>query len=116
MKEIDHPEMNPEQQDNQADDNQAAPDEGQEAMEYEFDRDQAEQLQGRLATDKLNAEQENLEQVPVPNEENDEKMQEEEEPEVERTTAEAKREQGRVQKATDAKQEEIGEETKGPNG
>ena len=54
MKEIDHPEMNPEQQDNQADDNQAAPDEVQEAMEYEFDRDQAEQLQGRLATDKLN--------------------------------------------------------------
>ena len=114
MKEIDHPEMNPEQQENQDDgDNQAAPDEGQEAMEYEFDRDQVEQLQGRLATDKLNDEQQ--EQVPVPNEEDDERMQEEE-PEVERTTAEAKREQGRVQKATDAKQEEVGEETKGPNG
>ena len=55
MKEIDHPEMNPEQQENQDDgDNQAAPDEGQEAMEYEFDREQVEQLQGRLATDKLN--------------------------------------------------------------
>ena len=52
--------------------------------------------------------------MPVPNEENDEKMQdEEEEPQVERTTAEAKREQGKVQKATDAKQEDIGEEAKG---
>ena len=53
--------------------------------------------------------------MPVPNEENDEKMQEEE-PQVERTTAEAKREQGKVQKATDAKQEDIGEEAKGPQG
>ena len=52
--------------------------------------------------------------MPVPNEENDEKMQEEEEePQVERTTAEAKREQGKVQKATNAKQEDIGEEAKG---
>ena len=55
MKEIDHPEMNPEQQENvEGDENQAAPEEGLEAMEYEFDRDQVEQLQGRLATDKLN--------------------------------------------------------------
>ena len=51
----------------------------------------------------------------MPNEEDDERMQEEEN-EVERTTAEAKREQGRVQKATDAKQEDVGEETKGPDG
>jgi hypothetical protein len=51
----------------------------------------------------------------VPNEEDDERMPEQEN-EVERTTAEAKREQGRVQKATDAKQEEVGEETKGTNG
>jgi hypothetical protein len=52
----------------------------------------------------------------VPNEENDEKMQEEEESQVERTTAEAKREQGKVQKVTDAKQEDVGEEAKGPQG
>ena len=55
MKEIDHPDMNPEQQEkNPNDDDHPAPDDGQEAMEYEFDRDQVEQLQGRLATDKLN--------------------------------------------------------------
>ena len=52
----------------------------------------------------------------MPNEEKDEKMQEEEESQVERTTAEAKRKQGKVQKATDAKQEDIGEEAKGPQG
>ena len=51
----------------------------------------------------------------MPNEQDDERMQEEEN-QVERTTAEAKREQGRVQKATDAKQEEVGEEAKGPDG
>ena len=50
----------------------------------------------------------------MPNEEDDERMQEEKE--VERTTAEAKREQGKVQKATEAKQEDVGEEAKGPNG
>ena len=56
MKEIDHPEMNPEQQQEnlEGEENQAAPEDGQEAMEYEFDRNQVEQLQGRLATDKLN--------------------------------------------------------------
>ncbi len=69
-------------------------------MEYEYDRDEVEQIQGRLATDQVNDE---IEKLQVPNENQDEKMQQMEE-EIEKTKAEAKKEQaGKTQKATEAK-------------